>query len=295
MRFSAFTDILERPFEGALDALAGIGLGTVDVRSRIGRKSVDTLEGDAAGRAGEAIRSRGLAVGTVASWGVNTMNGDYDPASIAHRREMRELTAHLSDLARLLGARNVRVYSFTRPEGDVTESHRADNAEFLSELAAVAAERGRVLVIENEPPTLTATCRELGDLMRRAGSDSLKVNWDIVNGWRAGELPWGKGAYDEIAGHVATIHVKGARAGADGSYATMAVPGDDDVPHAELLARLLASGFDGTVTIDPHYGDFAPGDRLGGHDDPVLEVTRRTLAFLEKTVADLGADGTKGA
>ena len=290
MRFSAFTDILDRPFEEALDAFAGLGLKTIDVRSKIGPDNVDTLSGEAAERASDAVRSRGLTVGAVASWGVNSMNGDYDPADPAHRSAMRERTVHLAALAELLGARWVRVYSFKRPEGEATEADRADNAAFLSELAALAAEHGRVLVIENEPPTLTATCRELGDLMRRAGSGSLKINWDIVNGWRAGEVPWAEGVFDEIAGHVATIHVKGARASPDGSFGSMALPGEDDVPHADLLGRLAGSGFDGTVTIDPHYGDFAEADRLSGFDDPVLEVTRRTLAFLSGALADLGIE-----
>jgi sugar phosphate isomerase/epimerase len=282
MRFSAFTDILQRPFEPALDALAGIGLMTVDLRTKIGEHSVDTLTADAAGRAGEAIRSRGLSVGCVASWGVNPMNGAYNPFDPAYRDTMRARTAHLAELARDLGARHVRVYSFKRPPGEIPESYRAENAQFLSELAQICAERDRVLVVENEPPTVTATCAELGDLMRRDVPAFLKINWDIVNGWRAGELPWAPGVFDAIRGHVAHVHVKGARAAADGSFQAMALPGQDDVPHAELFRALAESGFDGIVTIDPHYGQFAEADKLTEVADPVLEVVRRTLAYLRR-------------
>ncbi|HUW82355.1 MAG TPA: sugar phosphate isomerase/epimerase [Phycisphaerae bacterium] len=280
MQFSAFTDILDRPFESALDALAGLGLRCIDLRSKIGQDNVDTLRGQAARRAAEAIASRNLRVGCVASWGVNPMSGDYDPAEPLYRQAMRERTAHLAQLAELLEAPSVRVYSLKRPDDPVTEQHRADNAAFLYELAAICAERKRLLVIENEPPTLTATCAELGDLMRRPVHESLKINWDIVNGWRAGELPWAPRVFDQIAGHVAHIHVKGARAAPDGSFATMAVPGKDDVPHVELLAALDRSGFDGTVTIDPHYGQFAEADKLTDVEEPVLEVVRQTLDYL---------------
>ncbi|HUW82095.1 MAG TPA: hypothetical protein VMZ31_04765 [Phycisphaerae bacterium] len=103
----------------------------------------------------------------------------------------------------------------------------------------------------------------------------------MVNGWRAGEPPWAPGVFDQIAGHIAHIHVKGARAAPDGSFATMAVPGRDDVPHAELLGALDRSGFDGTVTIDPHYGQFAEADKLTDVEEPVLEVVRQTLAYLQ--------------
>lgn len=281
MRYSAFTDILSRPFEAALDALAGIGLTTVDLRTKIGEHSVDTLTGDAARQAAEAIRSRGLAVGCVASWGVNPMRGDYDPFDPAYREAMRVRTAHLAELARDLGARHVRVYSFKRPAGEIPETYRAENARFLSELAALCAERDRILVIENEPPTVTATCAELGDLMRRNVPVALKINWDIVNGWRAGELPWAPGVFDHIRGHVAHVHVKGARAAPDGTFQAMALPGRDDVPHAQIFRDLAASGFDGIVTIDPHYGQFAEADKLTDVADPVLEVVRRTLACLQ--------------
>jgi sugar phosphate isomerase/epimerase len=182
----------------------------------------------------------------------------------------------------MMAAPNVRVYSLKRPAGAITEDVRADNAAFLSELAGICAQRGRVLVIENEPPTLTATCIELGDLMSRGVPESLRINWDIVNGWRAGEVPWAAGVFDHIAGCVSHVHVKGARGAADGSFAAMAVPGRDDVPHAKILEALFASGFDGVVTIDPHYGQFADADKLAGVDDPVLEVVRITKAYLEE-------------
>src|SRR5947209_4298554 len=155
MRLSAFTDILDCSFEAALDALAGVGFDTVDLRSKLGGDNVDMLAGDAVGRVCDALASRRLTVGCVASWGVNPMDGGYDPADAGYRAAMRKRTAHLAELARMLGARNVRVYSFKRSEGAITEAHRADNAAFLAELAGICAERDRVLVIENEPPTLT--------------------------------------------------------------------------------------------------------------------------------------------
>jgi len=291
MIFSAFTDILERPFEEALDALADLGFSTVDLRSKLGDgHNVDTLTGAAATRVRNALAGRGLHVASVASWGVNPMDGRYEPAAPAYRQAMRERVAHLADLATRVGAPHVRVYSFKRPPladaAPITDAAlRADNAAFLCELADVCAAQSRILLVENEPPTLTATVAELGDLMRRACHDHLRVNWDIVNGWRAGEVPWAEGVFDPIAGHVAQVHVKGARAAADGTaFATMALPGRDDVPHAAVFRALRASGFDGVMTIDPHYGQFAPADKLTHVADPVLEVVRQTMQFLQTEI-----------
>lgn len=287
MRLSAFTDILSQPFDAALDALRQVGLTTIDLRSRIGEHSVDTLAGEAVRHVKDAVTSRRLAVGCVASWGVNPLDGRYDPADSAYRQAMRLRTAHLARLAQIMDAPHVRVYSFKRPsQRAVTEEDRAGNAAFLAELAEICGRAGRTLVIENEPPTLTSTCAELGDLMRRDVPDNLRVNWDIVNGWRAGEIPWADGAFDAIRGRVAHVHVKGARARPDGGFAAMALPGADDVPHPRLLSMLRDSGFRGIATIDPHYGQFAPEDRLEGCEDPVLEVVSRTTAYLKRLMRD---------
>ena len=96
MRLSAFTDILDHPFETSLDALASIGLTMVDLRSKIGGDNVDTLSGAAVERVQQAVAARGLAVGCVASWGVNPMHGDYDHNDSGYRRTMRDRTAHLA-------------------------------------------------------------------------------------------------------------------------------------------------------------------------------------------------------
>ena len=186
----------------------------------------------------------------------------------------------------------MRVYSFKRPDGETSEAARADNAAFLAELAELCAQQERVLIIENEPPTLTATCAELGDLMRRNVPDNLKVNWDIVNGWRAGEVPWSAGVYDHIAGHIAHVHVKGARANPDGSFASMALPGRDDVPHHKIFQCLIQSGLDGVVTIDPHYGQFSESDKFKGINDPVLEVVRLTKEYLKQVMKGIDSNKT---
>ena len=84
----------------------------------------------------------------------------------------------------------------------------------------------------------------------------------------------------EIAGQVVQVHIKGARANPDGSFHAMALPGADDVPHAALIGRLHDSGFDGILTIDPHYNQFAPECRLDNVPHPVYEVVLRTITFL---------------
>jgi quercetin dioxygenase-like cupin family protein len=73
------------------------------------------------------------------------------------------------------------------------------------------------------------------------------------------------------------------------------------VPHLYLLQRLAETGFDGIVTIDPHYGDFAAADRITGpfagigtagsklppNSQEVLEVVRRTQVYLQGLLREI--------
>jgi sugar phosphate isomerase/epimerase len=280
MLLSAFTDILDLPFADSVRALKDLGLTCVDLRTKLGPYTVDTITPDTAEQTARELQRQGVRVASIASWGVNPMNGGYDPFSPDYRKTMRERVTHLAAFAELVGAAHVRIYSLTRPGGPIEDTCRDANAAFLAELAGLCAGFGVTLLVENEPPTMTATCAELGDLMRRANHPHLKVNWDIVNGWRAGEVPWSPGVFENIAGQIAQIHIKGARANPDGSFHSMAIPGADDVPHATLFQSLRKSGFDGVLTIDPHYNQFAPEDRLDNVPNAVLEVVRRTITFL---------------
>ena len=119
--------------------------------------------------------------------------------------------------------------------------------------------------------------------MRMTRCPALRINWDIVNGWRASELPWGNSVFSHIKGYVSQVHVKGARANLDGSYRSMAQPGLDDVPHENLFSMLHESGFCGTVTIDPHYDQFDEKDRVHSHS-PVLDVAKSSRAFLLRII-----------
>ena len=296
MELSVFADVLDASFDAALDKAAGIGLRAVDLRTKLDGHTVDTIDTPGVARIAAQLERRGFSAASIASWGVNPISGDYDPRDPDYRRRMKERVQHLAELARNLNSQNVRVYSFKRPPQSsvVTDADYASNAAFLSELADIAAKSGRTLVIENEPPNLSATCKEMGDLMRRSGHPALRINWDIVNGWTAGEIPWKGDVFNAIAGYVAHVHIKGARANADGSFASMALPGADDVPHAELVRKLWRSGYRGYLSIDPHYHQFAEADKLSGVADATLEVVRRTHRYFTKLIADIKQESQRG-
>ena len=99
MRFSAFTDILGGSFEESLGALAGLGLETIDLRSRIGDDNVDTLAGTRVAWAREAGPQQPLTSGV---WGADTSP---DGASL---NETQQIQLRESDI--------VTFHNYTWPE-----------------------------------------------------------------------------------------------------------------------------------------------------------------------------------
>ncbi len=292
MRISAFTDILPEGFDEAFGVLTGeIGLRAIDLRSRIGAFSVDTLPRREAERIARRAGEAGVAVTCVASWGVHGLGGGEEQRGPAYREEIRQRVRHLCETARIVGAANVRVYAMYRPEGFDAwpgarqEALRRENAGVLRGLCDIAAEYERTLVIENEPPTLCATTGEMADLMARVDHPAAGLNWDIVNGWRAGEYPW-PARYELIRGHVRQVHIKGAVAGDGGGFGSFAIPGEDGFPHQAILRSVRADGAARAITIDPHYPQFDERFKLHGDPEPVRTVVSRTLSFIEGVLED---------
>ena len=230
----------------------------------------------------------------IASHAVNPLSGDYSIGQRNYRRAMRDRIIHLAEMADLFSAPHICIYSFKRPLERITAIHRVDNAVFLADMSEICARRGKVLLVANAPRTLTSTCAELADLMQRCIPPSLRISWDIVSGWRSGEIPWGEGVFEPIADYVMRVHTAGARAKPDGSFAAFTIPGSGNVSHKEIFQKLLKSGFDGTIAIDPHYGQFAEADQLTGIADPIVEVLRRSLAYLQDLLKQLPRRGVSG-
>jgi sugar phosphate isomerase/epimerase len=290
MRFSVFTDVLARPFEESLDALVSLGLETVDLRCPFDGDTAEMIPDGLIQSMHEAIRRRDLTVSCVASQAVNPLSGDYKTGDRTYRRAMRDRIIHLVEMADLFGAPHVCIYSFKRPMERITGNHRADNAVFLAGMSEICARRGKLLLVENEPRTLTSTCAELADLMQRCIPPSLRISWDIVSGWRSGEIPWAENVFEPIADYVIRVHMAGARANPDGSFASMTTPGTGDIHHKDLFRKLLTSGFDGTIAIDPHYQAFPEADQLTGIPDPILEVLRHSLKYFQDLLKQIRSE-----
>ncbi|WP_096436432.1 sugar phosphate isomerase/epimerase family protein [Alteribacter populi] len=297
MKFSVVTDMLGlESFDDALQTAKEVGFDYIELRAKLNGDTIDSISVDKAKKLGEKVKEHGLEVATLSSWAVNscTFSGSpkYDNYDENHHEEMTNQLDRLFNLADAFSAPNVRIYSLYRqpdfdtwPEEEKEKEYR-HNAEVLKRHAEHARRRGKVILVENEPPTLTNNCVELGKLVQYADHPHLKLNWDIVNGWRSGEYPTVE-LYEQIKGNVASVHLKGASRVVntitndmpEGRFNNFAIAGEDDFKHEAVLKALTEGEPDVILSIDTHYPSFYQQDKIGE-----AEVVRQTKEFFEGVI-----------
>jgi 3-dehydroshikimate dehydratase len=184
------------------------------------------------------------------------------------------------------------VYSLHRPEGFDQWSEEEKEAEYRYNAAVMrthadhAEQRGKILLVENEPPTLTKGPRELGMLVRYAAHPHLKINWDIINSWWAGEFP-SLESYEHLKGYVWQTHLKGAyrkpnsinEKNPHGEFGGFALAGEDEYDHANIIKAISNHDPQAVMTIDTHYPSLKDKDKIGE-----AEAVRRSKVFFESTL-----------
>jgi len=302
MKFSIFTDMLgTESFQESLEHAKNLGFTNIDLRGKLNGSTIDDVTLEKARVLSEMIQEQGLQVSSLSSWAVNscTFSGPpkYDNHDEEHHKQMGEVLNRLFDLADIFGSTFIRIYSLYRQEDfnllsdEEKDAQYLHNANIMLRHAEQAKSRNKILLVENEPPTLTNSAKELGILMKYTNHPNLKVNWDVLNGWRAGEYPTVE-AYEHIKGHVYQTHLKGAyrlsnsitKENPTGTFGNFAIAGKDDYDHTPVMKAIAENDPQAILTIDTHYPSFYVQDRIGE-----VEVVRQTKAFFEQTVAKEGA------
>ncbi|OLS40791.1 hypothetical protein BTR25_07840 [Bacillus sp. MRMR6] len=302
MIFSIFTDMLgTESFKESLVHAKSLGFPNIDLRAKLDGSTIDDITPEKARGLSELIQEHGLQVSSLSSWAVNscTFSGPpkYDNHDEEHHKKMGEVLDRLFDLADIFEAKYIRIYSLYRQEDfnllsdQEKDTQYRHNANVMLRHAEHAKSRDKILLVENEPPTLTNNCQELGILIKYTNHPNLKVNWDVLNGWRAGEYPSVE-TYEHIKGYVHQTHLKGAyrlsnsitKENPTGTFGNFAIAGKDDYDHTPVMKAIVESDPQAILTIDTHYPSFYVQDRIGE-----VEVVRQTKAFFEETVAKEGA------
>jgi sugar phosphate isomerase/epimerase len=172
----------------------------------------------------------------------------------------------LTEIGAILGTKNVRIFSFYPPEGEPDE-YVEDAAERLQALATLAEQTGYRLLLENEKGIVGDIPERCAKLMAAVDSPALRFIWDPANFVQCGVADQVNAYWDLLSPYVGYIHIKDAKLGS--GEVTPAGQGDGQLP--ELLAKLLAAGYDDMLAIEPHL-------KVAGHSSGFSDVDGTTLA-----------------
>lgn len=246
---SAFADEAAADLDGQIAALKRNGIRYIEPRSIDGAvvdKSDDELTEIAA-----RLRTEGISVYSLGSpIGKYDITADLEPHISTFRRALAA--------CRILGARNMRVFSFFVPKGSTAE-HRDEVMRRMSMLLDMAEAEGVTLCHENESGIYGERPEQVRDLL--TSLPRLRGIFDAANYVREGASP-----DDGIAATLPSlgyVHIKDACA-TDGAI----VPcGMGDGHYAEALS-LIDAATDGTVclTLEPHLCTFEAYGSIDKHE-----------------------------
>ena len=195
-----------------------------------------------------------------------------------------------------LGTRLVRIMSFAvRPEEDQMAAERFRR---LREVTQLFLDGGIQPVHEN--------CMNYGGmgwpftLELLENVPGLKLVFDtanpVFNEDRSKPKPWPKQDpwefYEHVKQHVVHVHVKDARWNHAKNDADYTMPGDGEGKVRPILTDLLASGYSGGISIEPHVAVVFHDAKVQASDEEMfntfVEYGRRLMALVEEIQLDIG-------
>lgn len=271
--YGAITDEFSPNLDVALDAMAGLGMTTVELRVIEGRNIIDFADDDLDAMR-RTIERRGMRVISIASPVFKCELPDSPPLDPRLQRDVfgkqhssadqAQLSMRALDIAERMGASIVRVFSFWRTVEPPATFDRVGTA--LRELADRAATRGLTIGLENEHACNVATGAESAALLKAAPHPALKIIWDPANALVVGERAFPDG-YGQLAiDDICHVHAKDCRV-VDHKPIWGAL-GAMDVNWPAQIAALVRDGYRGAINLETHWtgphGDKLEASRICG-------------------------------
>jgi sugar phosphate isomerase/epimerase len=259
---------------GQLAALRALNWSAVELRTVDGTAMAD-LTPKAADAVAARLREAGVRVVCLASrignW-ARPITGSFDD-------DLAELET-LAEQCALLGCGYVRIMSY--PNASLAEPDWERCAiDRVRRLAARAERYGITLLHENCAGWAGSSGPRMTRMLQSVASPALRLLFDTGNG-----VPHGYDAYamlDHVLPHVAHVHVKDAVATPTGTRYTL--PGDGQARVADCLHLLLASGYTGLFSLEPHLAALPhEGRRPQGEDAaaPFVRAGERLHRMLDE-------------
>jgi sugar phosphate isomerase/epimerase len=255
---AAITDEFSPDLATAIAVMKEIGMTAAELRVVAGKNILD-LSGDELKRSKELLDAAGLKVISIASPLLKCVlpNGpEVDPrfqhdvfASKHTFEDQARLTEKAMEVAKLFGARIVRVFSYWR----TTNPELCHDAivEALGQLARIGEKEDLIIGLENEHACNVGTAAETARILDFVPNKHLMVVWDPANAMVGGEDPY-PGGYSVLPKErIAHVHAKDCHM--DGDKPVWGPLGTRKVRWKEQFAALAEDGYQGYVSLETHW------------------------------------------
>ncbi|HEY3939270.1 MAG TPA: sugar phosphate isomerase/epimerase family protein [Bryobacteraceae bacterium] len=255
---AAITDEFSPDLATAIAVMKEIGMTAAELRVVEGKNILD-LSGDELKRSKELLDAAGLRVVSIASPLLKCVlpNGpevdqrfQHDVFASKHTFEdQARLTEKAMEVAKLFGARIVRVFSYWR----TTNPELCHDAivEALGQLARIGEKEDLIIGLENEHACNVGTAAETARILDFVPNKHLMVVWDPANAMVGGEDPY-PGGYSALPKErIAHVHAKDCHM--DGDKPVWGPLGTRKVRWKEQLAALVEDGYQGYVSLETHW------------------------------------------
>jgi len=240
---SAFGDEIADDLDEQLRVLRELNIGGLDLRGAW-KTNVLKMSDDQVEAVAHKCAQAGVQVACIAS--------PVGKSSILEPREKEEANlGRLFVVAERLGTRRLRIFSYYPPPGTPQAEYGSfveEAAARLGRLADKAAAAGFLLLLENEKDIVGDTIERCVALMHQVAGASLRFLWDPANFVQVGEAHPTTNGWDRLSGYLSYVHIKDA-AFADGA---VCAAGEGDGEVRELLRKLVACGYQGFLSLEPH-------------------------------------------
>lgn len=245
-RISCFADEISPEFSRQIEVMKRLGISFMEIRGVNGR-GADTYRVEEVKELKKQLDDAGIRISSLASpIGKIDIRQEFKP----HLEHFK----HVVELAHILEAPYIRMFSFFMPAGESRENcEKYYQEEVWKRLGLMTAYDGLgdvILLHENEKDIYGDTMERCRELMERFYGKQFQMAFDFANFIQCGQNP--RDAYEQLKDFIGYIHIK------DAVMATgQIVPaGEGDGQIGQILKQLFADGYDGFLSLEPHLTEF---------------------------------------
>ncbi|HIW32919.1 MAG TPA: sugar phosphate isomerase/epimerase [Candidatus Paenibacillus intestinavium] len=241
LHISGFSDEISSDFVTQLQAVSKLGMKYLSLRGidgrNIGEYTLEEIQQTVLPKLTEyeiAVSSIGAPIGKIFIT---------DDEGFAQQLTMLD---RLCQIANVLNCKYIRIFSFYIPKGEDADQYNSKVISQINQFAAIAAKYNVILLHENEKDIFGDIARRCYEMLEAVQSPYFKAIFDFANFVQCGENTWE--CYQLLKPHIEYIHIKDAVSTSQQNV----VCGTGEGKIKEILTDVIANGYEGFLTLEPH-------------------------------------------